>query len=200
MPKRPEPNGGSHAQDPTLSLSDSQILSAVDKRTPPPPPAPGPSRNADHSMWLGRVVVSEEFAPQGTKRKKRFLRAPMWMVIGAIVVGSSAGAGLYFVTHGGLKRGAEPTSSAGPVPPPAPAPAPTTPTPTPAVPPPSPAAPAAPVAETALTEAPKPAPKPTARKRTGKSAKAAASKKKSKKATAAAKKRKAVKSSRTRSR
>jgi hypothetical protein len=195
MSKRSEANGGPNPQDPTLSLSDSQILSAVDKRTPPPPPArpPAPSRDADHSMWLGRVVISDEFAPQGTKRKKRFLRAPMWMVIGAIVVGSSAGAGLYFVTH--QKRSVEPTASAGPASPSEPAPAPT-PAPTPAVPPP---APAPAEAATSLTEAPKPAPKPTVRKRTSKSAKAA-SKKKSKKAAAVSKKKKAAKSSRTRSR
>ncbi|MGE5182508.1 MAG: hypothetical protein ACM31C_10620 [Acidobacteriota bacterium] len=150
--------------DTTMPLSESQVVAVTQK-----PPDHAIPKN-DRSVWLGRVVGADEFAPQPAKRSPR-----RWLVIGAlgIVAGGAGIAGYEAFSSSGSGSASMTAGSAAPqaVPPPAPAPLPAD-APAPADAPPADAAPAdAPADAAVAVPQTKPPPrrvvkkKPPARKR-----------------------------------
>jgi hypothetical protein len=89
MGKRPNPPRG--GPDPTVELSDSQILPASPAASRPVAPPKRPVAPQDVSMWKGQVLASDDFAPTPVRRS----RASPWIVVA--VLGASAAAAVVYV-------------------------------------------------------------------------------------------------------
>jgi hypothetical protein len=83
MPKRPKPPPG--ASDPTIELSESQLLPVSPSKPRGKPVAP-----QDVSMWKGQVLGGDDFAP-AKRRAKGSWAGPL---VGVLVVGVLIGAGV----------------------------------------------------------------------------------------------------------
>jgi hypothetical protein len=93
----------------TMPLSEDQVVAVSSKK---------PAKH-DQSMWMGRVVGADEFAPAKPKRS----RARTWVIVGVLGAGAAGGA-IYEFRGASKDTGSAHAEAPASPPPPAPAPVP----------------------------------------------------------------------------
>ncbi|HEX6838234.1 MAG TPA: hypothetical protein VF334_16775 [Polyangia bacterium] len=69
----------------TIGVTQSQILSVSPTRLQEPPTPPRPSRPVEMSLWGGKVLAADDFAPDGTRKARRRGRVALVVVLGGLL-------------------------------------------------------------------------------------------------------------------